>query len=102
MLMDGTYTNPGEPNTQLKTMEELMTCDTVQDAGLEMHHVLALRLYTTSTYSSINNPMRNHRLCCRNHLLLLCITSVMLSASCERCKGKILPCATKRWYFGVE
>lgn len=58
MLMDGTYTNLGEPNTQLKTMEELMTCDTVQDAGLEMHHVLALRLYTTSTYSSINNPMR--------------------------------------------
>ena len=30
----------------------------VQDAGLDEHHVLALRLYTTSTYSSINNPMR--------------------------------------------
>lgn len=35
-----------------------MMCDAVQDAGLERHHVLALRLYTTSTYRSINNPMR--------------------------------------------
>ena len=40
------------------TMDELMACDIVQDAGLERHHVLALRLYTTSTYRSINNPMR--------------------------------------------
>lgn len=28
------------------------------DAGLELHHVLALRLYTTSSYRSINDPMR--------------------------------------------
>lgn len=27
-------------------------------AGLQRHHVLALRLYTTSTYSSINRPLR--------------------------------------------
>ena len=57
-LLDGTYVNPGEMHAQSKTMEELMACSAVKDAGLELHHVLALRLYTTSTYSSINNPMR--------------------------------------------
>lgn len=67
-LLDGTYKHPpngdGSPLTpdeirgQSITMEELMACDAVQDAGLELHHVLALRLYTTSTYRSINNPMR--------------------------------------------
>merc|ERR1712166_1080740 len=39
-------------------MEELMMCDIVKDAGLERHHVLVLRLYTTSSYRSINDPMR--------------------------------------------
>ena len=67
-LIDGTYKHPpngdGSPLTQEEirgqsiTLDELMACSIVQDAGLERHHVLALRLYTTSTYSSINNPMR--------------------------------------------
>ena len=67
-LIEGTYVNPpngdGSPLTpeeiigQSRTIEELMEYSDVQDAGLEWHHVLALRLYTTSTYSSINNPMR--------------------------------------------
>eukprot|EP00729_Bicosta_minor_P033135 gene33135-biopygen8881 len=29
-----------------------------RDAGLEIHHVLALRVYTSPSYRSINNPMR--------------------------------------------
>lgn len=67
-LLNGTYKHPpnsdGSPLTaeeirgQAITMEELMLSDSVQGAGLELHHVLALRLYTTSTYRSINNPMR--------------------------------------------
>lgn len=67
-LLNGTYKHPpnsdGSPLTaeeirgQAITMEELMLSDSVQGAGLERHHVLALRLYTTSTYRSINNPMR--------------------------------------------
>lgn len=67
-LIDGTYKHPpngdGSPLTaddirgQSMTMDELMACSNVQDAGLERHHVLALRLYTTSTHRSINNPMR--------------------------------------------
>lgn len=67
-LIDGTYKHPpnadGSPLTaeeidgQSKTMEELMACSAVCDAGLELHHVLALRLYTTSSYRSINDPMR--------------------------------------------
>ena len=31
----------------------------VQMAKLERHHVLALRLYTTSSYSKINDPLRS-------------------------------------------
>ena len=68
-LLDGTYKHPpngdGSPLTaeeirgQSITMDELMASSAVQDAGLERHHVLALRLYTTSSYSSINNPMRS-------------------------------------------
>ena len=67
-LIEGTYKHPpngdGSPLTaddirgQSMTMDELMACSNVQDAGLERHHVLALRLYTTSTFRSINNPMR--------------------------------------------
>ena len=67
-LMNGTYKNPpnadGSPLTpdevsgQSKTIDELMQCSDVQDAGLEWYHVLALRLYTTSSYRSINDPMR--------------------------------------------
>jgi hypothetical protein len=67
-LIEGTYKHPpnsdGSPLTaddirgQSMTMEELMKCSDVRDAGLETHHVLALRLYTTSTFRSINNPMR--------------------------------------------
>lgn len=67
-MINGTYVNPpnkdGTPLTadeisgQSKSMAELMAYIDVQDAGLEWHHVLALRLYTTSTYKSINDPMR--------------------------------------------
>lgn len=67
-LIEGTYKHPpnsdGSPLTamdirgQSMTIGELMASSNVQDAGLEIHHVLALRLYTTSTYMSINNPMR--------------------------------------------
>lgn len=67
-LMNGTYVNPpnkdGTPLTaqeiqgQSRTIDELMAYPDVQDAGIERHHVLALRLYTTSTYKSINDPMR--------------------------------------------
>lgn len=67
-LLNGTYKHPpngdGSPLTadeirgQSITMEALMASDAVRDAGLEFHHVLALRLYTTSSYKSINNPMR--------------------------------------------
>lgn len=67
-LLNGTYKHPpnsdGSPLTaeeirgQAITMEELMLSDSVMGAGLERHHVLALRLYTTSSFRSINNPMR--------------------------------------------
>ena len=57
-LLDGTFINPEEPDAQQMTFEELMACDTMQASGLEGYHILALRLYTTSSYRSINNPMR--------------------------------------------
>merc|ERR1719272_2276260 len=67
-LLDGTYTNPpdskGAPQTpeelaaQSKTIDELMQTTEAKEAGLMRAHVLALRLYTTSTYASMNNPLR--------------------------------------------
>lgn len=67
-IINGTYQNPpnadGTPLTaddisgQSQTIDKLMTSSDVKDAGLERHHVLALRLYTTSSYKSINDPMR--------------------------------------------
>jgi hypothetical protein len=41
-----------------KTLGALMAHDSTTVAGLQPYHVLALRLYTTSSYRSINNPMR--------------------------------------------
>lgn len=63
-LLDGTYVNPpdsgsGKVDSRERSCKEIMaTSPAVEMAGLELHHVLALRLYTTSTYKSINNPMR--------------------------------------------
>lgn len=63
-LLDGTYVNPpdsgsGKVYSRERSCKEVMaTSPEVEMAGLELHHLLALRLYTTSTYKSINNPMR--------------------------------------------
>jgi hypothetical protein len=72
-LLDGTYRNP--PNTGLQgaaydadvaakaaapciSIDEIMAMPQVQTAELGRHHVLALRLYTTSSYQCLNNPLR--------------------------------------------
>lgn len=63
-ILDGTYrTNHGDASpeelaAQSKTVEELMQTDEVKSSGMQLVHVLALRLYTTSTYASVNAPMR--------------------------------------------
>lgn len=62
-VMDGTYRNPPDADGKLdktppKTIGELMLSPDVQTAGLKKHHVVALRLYTTKSYESINKPMR--------------------------------------------
>lgn len=66
-ILDGTYVNPESSHTaqtpeelaaQSKTIEELMQTDEVKSSGMEIAHVLSLRLYTSSTYDSINMPMR--------------------------------------------
>ena len=41
-----------------KTLEELMAHPHAQMAKLGRHHILALRLYTTDSYSKINDPLR--------------------------------------------
>ena len=42
-----------------KTLEQLMKHKSTKVAKLQRYHVLALRLYTSSSYSKINNPMRS-------------------------------------------
>lgn len=67
-LIDGTYVNPDNDDetsaeelaAQKKTIDELMKTDQVKTAKLTRAHVLALRLYTTSTYSSVNQPLRTN------------------------------------------
>ena len=62
----GTYKNPNTDDSataeelaaESKTIEELMESNEVATAKLLDSHVLALRLYTTSTYDSINKPLR--------------------------------------------
>jgi len=41
-----------------KTIEELMETEQAKTGKLIRAHVLALRLYTTSTFASMNNPLR--------------------------------------------
>jgi hypothetical protein len=50
---------PHKPwNTGGKTIEELLQHPDAVSANLKRHHILALRLYTTSSYVLINAPMR--------------------------------------------
>jgi hypothetical protein len=65
-LLNGTYQTPpdskhlaADPCPMLPSVHAVhKSASEVQIAGLGIHHVLALRLYTTSTYRSINDPMR--------------------------------------------
>lgn len=65
-LLDGSYTNADNDDqtsaeefaAQRKTIEELMQSEEVVAANLQPAHVLALRFYTTSSYASINQPLR--------------------------------------------
>lgn len=72
-VLDGSYRNPPDSKltgaalaadaakkaaTTCTTIDELMKCPEVKIARLKMHHVLALRLYTTSSYKCLNNPLR--------------------------------------------
>lgn len=68
-LLDGTYENPPHKDGSLPSREELngqsKTIDAIMDtveakgAKLKREHVLALRLYTTTSYKSVNMPLRN-------------------------------------------
>eukprot|EP01047_Picozoa_sp_COSAG01_P013208 COSAG01_NODE_614_length_14830_cov_87.820572_11_plen_505_part_00 len=46
---------------QTATLECLLAHPNAVRARLKRHHVLALRLYTTSSFKSINNPLRQQR-----------------------------------------
>ena len=54
-ILAGTYL---DSNGETKTLSELLQHPHAQMAKLGQHHVLALRLYTTESYSKINNPLR--------------------------------------------
>jgi hypothetical protein len=50
-IRDGTFSDG-------KTLDQLLAHPDAQQALLERHHVLALRLYTTSSHPCINRPLR--------------------------------------------
>lgn len=47
-----------ELSAQRSTIDALMQAEQVLASGLDRAHVVALRLYTTSTYGSVNQPLR--------------------------------------------
>lgn len=65
-LLDGTYANADNDDSttaeelaaQRRTIAELMQMEQVVAANLQPAHVLALRMYTTPMYTSVNNPLR--------------------------------------------
>jgi hypothetical protein len=60
-LLDETFRRPGsavdDPPWHKSLSDVMLTQEAIQ-ADLKLHHVLALQLYTTSTFSSINFPLR--------------------------------------------
>lgn len=48
----------GRSKGQSVTLEALLATEQAKTAHLELHHVLALRLYTTSSYGRVNDPLR--------------------------------------------
>lgn len=55
---DGGPRTAEELIAQSLTIDELMQTEQVKTANLQRAHVLSLRLYSTSTYASMNNPLR--------------------------------------------
>lgn len=61
-LIDGTYCNPGT-TTPLPSLAEIMSTmelARLKKYGLQSHHALAIRLYTTVCHEPINAPLRTH------------------------------------------
>lgn len=54
------FRRDGEPEWQSGniTLEALLETDEAKKARLQIHHVLALRLYSTSSFKRINDPLR--------------------------------------------
>lgn len=52
----------GRSKGQSVTLDALLATEQAKTAHLELHHVLALRLYTTSSYSRVNDPLRENPL----------------------------------------
>jgi hypothetical protein len=57
-ILEGTL-RQAHPTQKTKTIENIMKEDVVADSKLEKSHVVALRLYTTSTFKSINDALRD-------------------------------------------
>jgi hypothetical protein len=57
-ILDGTYLDDAG---KYKTLAELLETPQAKTAQLKLHHVLALRVYTTSSFKCINNPLRKPR-----------------------------------------
>ena len=51
-------TKTTDESRKCKTIDEVMDSPEVRTADLKRHHVIALMLYTTSSYAAINEPLR--------------------------------------------
>ena len=60
-VLAGTYRGDwGRSEAVSVTLEALLASEEAMTAHLELHHILALRLYTTSSFRCINEPLRRN------------------------------------------
>lgn len=58
-ILEGTYRKEwGRSEAKSVKIEALLATDAAKTAHLKYHHILALRLYTTSSFSCVNEPLR--------------------------------------------
>ena len=78
-----------------KTLDALMVHASTTVAGLQRYHVLALRLYTTSSYRRLNDPLRTTPPTRPNRSPPRCTSSTRASRSCATSRRRRRPACSR-------
>lgn len=98
-VLEGTYRGKWRrAKSQSVTVEALLQTKQAVTAKLQWHHILALRLYTTSSYCRINNPLREDP---QNHPFPATVLFITEALKKLRALEWGKP-GTKRFYRGIQ